>query len=178
MKHCLHNVWALGIVAMSLGCPRPPPPPPPPPAQPQIHVPAGCETDLTGSYVHATRPDWHYLATDDGRELVLQVRRSFPDAGVTAPDAGVALVLERTPRGFVGAVEAFAYPAAGVQCPVRFPTEITACPDGGIRLVSVEAIAVDQACELPSSDAGYVTQTHALLPLEEGPPPSPDGGTP
>lgn len=174
------GLWLSVLCALALawaGCPHPPPPPPPPPAPPPVQIPPGCERNLSGVYAYAERPDWQYDATDDGGTVVMALRRELALDGGTRPDGGtptVEIVLSRTPGGFVGGVRHAAFPAPGTRCPVVFDTSVEACPDGGLRLSSVEEVALDESCHPAPVDGGPVRREHLLLQL---PPPGGDAGS-
>lgn len=171
-------------VAVLSGCPRPgvsgrPPSPP-------VKVPPGCEANLSGTYVHAERPDWRYVGTDDGGTLVLAVERALEaeaDAGTSLPafDGGaragedVAVILERTPDGFVGAARATVYTPSR-PCEVSFPTELVACTDGGLTLSSAEALMVDEATCAVRQDPSAPRKEHRLVPFTPVEPGA-DGGS-
>lgn len=161
----LHVAVVLGV-AVLLGCPRAKPPPSPP-APPPIKVPAGCEADLSGTWAYSDRPDWRYRGTDDGKTLVLSVERASeverPDGGVT-PAQEVAVVLERTPEGFLGAAHATVYTASR-PCEVSFPTEVVACTDGGLTLSSAEALLVDETSCAVRADPQAPRKQHQLVPF-------------
>jgi hypothetical protein len=125
-----------------------------------VRIPPGCERELTGTYVHATNPSFRYQARDDGGTLVLDVVRTSPetaDGGTADAGTGVGeqpgsggqrIVLTRTPDGFRGATSGTAYPPGGKSCPVEFPTELTACPEEGLVLISAEEVSVHAlSCE-------------------------------
>lgn len=168
-----------------VGCPRSPPVPDPLPPKPVSppgpQIPPGCEANLSGEYAYDNHPDWRYLAVDDGQTLALTLRRQRPDGGPLDPpqdppsDGGVAILLERTPRGFVGGVEYSTFGGAGERCPVRFGTEVLGCGDDGLRLVSVDAIALDAACQPLQPDGGVYRREHRLIPLGR---PTTTGATP
>ncbi|MBX5481373.1 MAG: hypothetical protein IRZ16_05940 [Myxococcaceae bacterium] len=182
----------LGAAASVCGCPRPPPPSAAKELPPPFMVPPGCERNLSGRYAYEGRPDWTYLGADDGTTLVLSVSRADPDGGpsTSAPDAGVvgvdggspdggiagsgstvSISLRRTSNGFVGRIEHTAFPAPGVECRVVFPTEVCACDDAGLTLLSVERVAVDPSCQTPPTDGGVERKAHRLVRLP--PPPGP-----
>src|SRR5262245_58845123 len=107
---------------------------PPAPAGPGI--PPGCERSQAGDYHHADSPSFRYHGDDDGGTLVLRLLRSRPDGGVDVkPDASVAsLVLCRTQQGFVGDTFGEGFSVGGHSCPVRFPSEVVRCEDGGLTI--------------------------------------------
>src|SRR5512140_1557454 len=117
-----------GLVACPTRTPLGPPP---------VNVPPGCERNQAGEYHHVGNPAFRYLAQDDGRTLSLTLLRSRPDGGVGgAPDAGaVTITVDRTPQGFIGETRALGF-SAGTPCPVKFPTEITACAPDSLTLRS------------------------------------------
>lgn len=177
----LSSAIALAVGGAVTGCPRSPPVPDPlppkPRAPPVAQVPPGCEVDLSGEYTYEGHPDWRYMAVDDGGMLALTLRRYHPDAGPLAAqqDGGVAIRLERTPKGFVGGVEYSTFAGPGGRCPVRFGTAVLECGDGGIRLESVDAVALDPACQPLQPDGGVWRREHRLIAVT--PSPLPASGT-
>lgn len=147
-----------------------------------MHIPPGCERDQTGEYHHVGNPAFRYLAQDDGRTMSLTLLHSLADGGVGGtPDAGaVTITVDRTPEGFVGETRATGF-SAGTPCPMKFPTEITACAPDSLTLRSVQKTSVDQACR-PAPRGPAPTWTEQVL--RRGPPPPepspepPDAGTP
>jgi hypothetical protein len=142
-------VPVLGSLALATlaACPSAPVGPPP------VHVPPGCERSQQGEYHHVGNPAFRYLGVDDGRVLTLTLARTQADGGVgAAPDAGaITLVLTRTPQGFVGETRATGFSVGGTPCPVRFPTEITACAPDTLTLRTVASTPLDEACRPPPS---------------------------
>ena len=109
-----------------------------------------------------------YLGTDDGGTLSLAVLRAWADGGVEAPDAGsVAIVLQRTPEGFLGETRATGFTGSGTPCPVAFPTEVVSCTDAGLTLRAVSSTAIDEGCRPAASGPPPVRQEQQLL---RGPP--------
>ncbi len=159
---------ALGGLALTslVACPTRAPVGPPP-----VHIPPGCERSQAGEYHHVGNPAFRYLARDDGRTLSLTLLHSRADGGVEgAPDAGaITITLDRTPKGFIGETHATGF-SAGTRCPVKFPTEITACAPDSLTLRSVERTALDQACR-PAPRGPAPTWTEQVL--RRGPPPEP-----
>lgn len=149
MSRPLSVVLVLGGLAFATlaACPSPPVGPPP------VNVPPGCERSLTGEYHHVGNPAFRYLAEDDGRVLTLTLVRARADGGVgAAPGTGaITLVLTRTPQGFVGETRATGFSVGGTPCPVRFPTELTACAADTLTLRTVESTPLDEACRPPPS---------------------------
>ena len=142
----------------------------PSPAPRPLRVPNGCEADLSGEYTFKGREDWRYLASDDGRTLVLQFVRILPDGGSGAErsDGGTWIGLERTSDGFVGATHALAWPPQGSACQVTFSTEVTACSDAGLALRAVDAITVDESCR-PAPAAGVPLRDVELVRAPHSP---------
>ncbi len=162
------------LAAISLtACPsrRPTPSPQEATRPPPVKVPPGCEGDLSGQYVHADRPEWVYAAVDDGGTLTVR-----PDGTANAAaDGGVEIVLQRTPEGFLGTTRATAFAAQGVECEVRFPTELVGCPDGGLLVSTVENVAINESCVPAKVPRDARREEHLLLPAPPPPPgPSPD----
>ena len=148
-------------------------PPLPETTSPLVHVPPGCETSQAGEYHHAGNPAFRYLAEDTGSTLSLTVRRPGEEPGQEAGDGGgVSIVLQRTPEGFLGETRATVRAASGQDCPVRFPTHVTACDTTGLTLQSVASTAVAGDCAPLSGGAPPVWKEQRLL---RG---APDGGTP
>lgn len=181
------------VVAVSLwgACVRTAPPPAPQaPPEPPVRIPAGCERDLGGSYVHAANPSFRYEARDDGKTLTLEVLRSEAGdrspgsaAGAGTQQSGERIVLTRTPFGFRGTTRGTAYPPGGKSCPVDFPTELTGCADDALLLLSAEEVSVhSQTCE-PAPSAPRPAMVEQRLVRVESPaapsaiPPAADAGT-
>jgi hypothetical protein len=166
------TLTALLAAATLTGCPSRPTTPAPPTEVtrlPPVNIPPGCEADLSGQYVHAQRPDWTYAAIDDGGTLALRLGEQT--------DGGVEILLQRTPDGFLGTTRATALAAQGVECEVRFPTELVGCPDGGLLISSVESVSVNEACVPAKVSPDAPREQHLLVPLQPGALPA-DGGTP
>ncbi len=159
----------LGFTTLT-ACPSTPSGPPP------VNVPPGCERSQRGEYHHVGNPAFRYLAEDDGRVLTLTLVRARADGGVgAAPETGaITLVLTRTPEGFVGETRATGFSVGGTPCPVRFPTEITACAPETLTLRTVASTPLDEACRPPPS--GPPPQWTEQV-LRRGPP-SVDTGAP
>jgi hypothetical protein len=113
-----------------------------------VRIPAGCEADQSGTWVHEEDASFRYGARDDGRTLVLTMERLREDGGPSEPSEA-SIQLERTPKGFMGVTRATVY-ANGRTCPAEFPTEVVACEDGRLRLETAPKAAVDEACQLPA----------------------------
>jgi hypothetical protein len=122
-------------------------PAPAPPAGEAVKVPPGCEANQSGSWVHASNEAFRYRAADDGGALVLTLDRG--DGGTGEPE----VVLARTPAGFRGATYAAGFNATGRECRVAFPTEVSACSDGGLLLRAAAKASIDDACQPPSAAA-------------------------
>jgi len=149
---------------------------------PPVHVPPGCERSQAGEYHHVGNPAFRYLAEDDGHILTLTLVRTRRDGGVgAAPETGaITLVLARTPEGFVGQTHATGFSVAGTPCPVKFPTELTACGASTLTLRSVASTSLDEACRPPPSgpEPRWTEQVlrRGAPPLPEPPPTAPDAG--
>jgi hypothetical protein len=129
-----------------------------------IHVPAGCLDDLSGAYVHALNPSFHYLASDDGGTLLLAMERSHGDAGLGRPEPNlISVSLSRTAKGFVGETQATVFVTSGRTCPVDFPTELVGCEDGGLVLKSAVSSAVDESCRPSQGSAHSPMVEHRLI---------------
>jgi hypothetical protein len=137
----------LAFAATLAACPSAPVGPPP------VNVPPGCERSQLGEYHHVGNPAFRYRAEDDGRVLTLTLVRARADGGVgAAPDTGaITLVLTRTPEGFLGETRATGFSVGGTPCPVKFPTEITACAPDTLTLRTVASTPLDEACRPPPS---------------------------
>lgn len=171
--------WLLLFFAACVRAPPPPAPPPTPPPPPPIVVPAGCEVDLSGPYVHTRDPRFRYLAADvpDGGALVLEVfveplvdagrppRRFSRDGGLpwlVRTDAGAPPVSQQDAGGLAVAVLRLSRtpsgflgtstPLADAGC--AFPLRLTACHAGALVLESPAHLAPD--CS--PLDAGWVRQ--------------------
>ena len=100
-----------------------------------------------------------------------------PDGGAPTlePLATPVIVLQRTPRGFVGLTSATVQHPTGRSCTAAYPTELVACADGGLLLRTRSAIALGDTCEAPASPGPVVTAQHRLIrPVPDAG--SPDGG--
>ena len=169
----------LGGLALAglIACPTRTPVGPPP-----VHIPPGCERDQSGEYHHVGNTAFRYLAQDDGRTVSLTLLHSLEDGGVgNPPDAGaITITVDRTPEGFVGETRATGF-SSGTPCPVKFPTEVTACAPDSLTLRSVQKTSVDSACR-PAPRGPTPTWTEQVL--RRGPPPpepapeTQDAGTP
>jgi len=112
-----------------------------------ISVPRGCEVNLSGSYrLSSGRSAARYSVTDDGTRLTA---RALAEDAAQAP--GMALVLDRTPKGFVGQVVGTARTEGGRDCPVAFSAALTACSAEAIVVRSVDELKVDERCRLRES---------------------------
>ncbi len=163
----------IGIVLLigTAGCPAHAPKPPPGPPLPQltVHLPPGCDANLTGTYAHYTNPSYHYRAQDDGKMMSISVERWIADGGnvLDAADAGPQIRLVRTARGFVGQVQATGFLASGQACQVEFPTEVVACGDAGVVLRSAAtALPPDELCRPPQGASPALMLEHRLNRLE------------
>jgi hypothetical protein len=170
-----HTALLFGIVALTatvVACPsrRAVPTEDPGTQIPTFNVPEGCAVDLSGTWIHALRPSWTYVATDDGGTVVMQVQHQSLDGGTWLPDGGATVVLQRTDAGFVGATWATVYAAQGAECSVAFPTEVKGCPDGGILLWAVDILPLDEACRAARTGTAQPRQEHLLLPAPALPP--------
>ncbi|HME91880.1 MAG TPA: hypothetical protein VKE49_10685 [Myxococcaceae bacterium] len=187
--HHLKPVWPVAVLtagALAIGCPpkqvQTAPLATPPPS---VQVPPGCQRDLSGSYVHAQRPEFRYLIRDDGTALNMSVERARADAGSSAPDGGgrVSIALARTARGFIGQARATAFVTTGQPCPVEFFTEVIGCDDAGLLLRSAATAAVDESCRTPPGGIHAAMMEHRLIressapPLDAGSPESEARGT-
>jgi hypothetical protein len=144
--HRVILVLALSVTSVSFPACTGQTPPPGERASRPIRVPSGCEQNLAGEYHHADNPAFRYLGQDDGGTLTLALVRSR-GAELEPTDGGtVAIVLNRTPDGFVGETRATGFSAAGTPCPVAFPTEVTACETRGLTLRSAASAAIGEDC--------------------------------
>jgi len=162
------NAWLL----LGLGCLHASPAPEAlvVPAIPQIAIPPGCEADLTGAYVLASSPAYHYRAADDGSALSLAVERGPPGCSSVA--------LWRTAHGFVGRAFGGYASDAGWTCAATFPTEVVACTDAGLTLRSAATVSLTPQC-LPVDASAPALTEYALTRAAEsiGPNAPLDGGT-
>jgi hypothetical protein len=167
-----------GAAAASLlACPARTPPLPET-TSPPVHVPPGCEVSQAGEYHHADNPDFRYRAEDTGSTLSLTVRRPDVKPVQEATEGGgVSIVLQRTPEGFQGETRASVRAASGQDCPVRFPTRVTACDPRGLTLQSVASTTVAGDCAAQPGGTPPVWKEQRLL---RGAPDagSSDAGTP
>ena len=178
------NWVAFVLLAGAAGCPAHAPVPPSgsPPPQLEVHLPAGCEANLSGTYAHYTNPRYHYRAQDDGKMMSISVERWMGDGGsiLETADAGPQIRLVRTARGFVGQVQATGFLASGQACQVEFPTEVVACEDAGVVLRSAAtALPPDELCRPPQGGSPTLMLEHRLNRFEPERPRSsspPDGG--
>ena len=129
------RLWKL-LLGVCVGCalaaacraPRSNGRPLPETSPPQVHVPAGCLSNLSGEYVHAANAEYCYRAVDDGTTLTMSVART----GAEAPrgsDGGmpIQIRLTRTAKGFLGHTQATGTLSSGQTCPAEFLTEVVSC---------------------------------------------------
>lgn len=171
----VRSVGTLTVVAAALllfACPKkvetvPEPVAAAKPVLPPLRVPPGCEEPVKGTFVHAQNFDYRYRAQDDGGALLLLVERPTGDGGV-APDedGGTFVLLTRTPNGFTGATQAVVFTQRGVRCRVAFPTDVSACTDGGLVLRSAASGSVDEQCRAPERAAPAARVEHRLLRID------------
>jgi hypothetical protein len=155
--------WLLPLLALvAAGCEKRTPMPTPEPVAERpdagvvapsepIRVPEGCDLNLRGTWRFDGPGDHRYAITDDGERLVARPL----DAG--ADEVGDAMVLERTPSGFVGEVLSSARTAGGRECQVSFPAEIVECGPRSITVRSADAVDLSEDCtqspaETPPTD--------------------------
>lgn len=145
-------ILALALLALACDRPVPPRPDPAPVAaamsadaapEPAV-VPRGCEINLSGRYRLQRKPSLRYLVTDDGEHLLARPLDAL-DGG---DPAAMAMVLDRTPRGFVGKIVGYARTAAGALCPVTFAAELIACGPEGLTVRSEDSVSVDEQCRV------------------------------
>jgi hypothetical protein len=144
--------------------------PPPASHRPEVHIPPGCERDLSGAYVHARVEQFRYLASDDGGTLTLALARA-QDAGAVL-DGGTVLELSRTADGFLGEARTEAPHVSGTACPVSFPTRVVACEQDGLRIQSAAVIAIDAACRPTAAEPEMTEHQLRRVALANG-----DGGS-
>jgi hypothetical protein len=161
MSRTIPWIAAGGLAAALMACPARNPALPEPP-QP-IRVPPGCEKNQAGEYHHAENPAFRYLGEDDGGTLTLAVVRAREGEPGRADGGTVTILLQRTPEGFVGETRATTFTTAGTACPVRFPTQATACDDTGLTLRSVVAAAIDEECRPATNGAQPTWKAQRLL---------------
>jgi hypothetical protein len=148
------------------GCRHPAPPPPTAPIPEPLRIPVGCEANLSGGWLLEANPSYQYWGEDLGGTLRLVVQH-------VGADAGVSLVLARTPHGFVGQTVATGFTSTGHPCPVTFPTEVRGCPDGGLVLSAAASTAINDECQSPQRGPTPPHLDHVLI---RPPPPAPDAG--
>lgn len=157
---------------------------PQPPSSPELPV-AGCQELQTGNWVHASDPQYRYLAEDDGGTLTLAVSRVFDagfsprrfridagyltrvsssptDAGINEPSQ-VRIELQRTVSGFEGETIAVLQMPSGQQCEARFPTSVVDCGDGGLVLETQTAMVLGDGCQPPAKPQDVRIQQHRLV---------------
>lgn len=155
-------IVAGGLAAALTACPARTPALPS--AAPPIRVPPGCERSQAGEYHHEDNAAFRYLGEDDGGTLTLTLARAREGAEVqTDGGTAVRIVLNRTPDGFVGETRATTFTPSGTGCPVRFPTQATACDERGLTLRSVASTSVDEACRPAASGPKPVWKEQRLL---------------
>jgi hypothetical protein len=141
------------VCALLFGCPGPRSStrPPSSPSAPEVRVPPGCLSNLSGEYVHAGNAGYRYLAMDDGTTLSISVEKAIGDPGRSATDGGtpIQIRLSRTAKGFLGHTLATGTLSSGQTCPADFLTEIVSCDKDEIALRSVGEIFLDEACRPP-----------------------------
>lgn len=135
---------------------------------PQVHVPAGCLSKLSGEYVHAANSEYRYLAVDDGTTLTMTVARTGPETPRGA-DGGmpVQIRLTRTAKGFLGHTQATGTLSSGQTCPAEFLTEVVSCGKAELVLRSVGEIFLDEACRPPQGGNPAAMREHRLVRVEE-----------
>ena len=116
---------------------------------------------MSGTYVHSDNPGFRYRGIDDGGTLWLSLERTAAEAA-DGGAPGVALRLTRSPKGFAGEATGVGLRGA-VECPVRFPTELTACFDGGLALRSAATASFDERCQPPPSGPPPLMLDQTLL---------------
>jgi hypothetical protein len=108
--------------------------------------------------------------------LALDVNRVFPDGGTAGQKAMPSILLERTPKGFVGRARGVGILQSGEVCPVvEFLTEVVSCDDAGIVLRSAASARVDEACRPPEL-AGPAPLLEQRLNRIRPPQATPDAG--
>ena len=110
---------------------------------------------------------------------MLVLEEGPPADGGTPPARAAAprVVLERTPRGFVGHTEARAFAGGGQSCAVSFPTEVVACGSDALTLRAAANAQVNELCQLPVPAPTSTMLEHRLLRAPTAPAGgSPDGG--
>jgi len=106
-----------------------------------LKIPPTCEHPLGGLYRHAKDPQFQYQAVDDGQRLELSLLT--PPSTTEAP----RIVLNRTAEGFRGETEAVALNGEQKPCPLRYPTEVTACDAEGLTLRTIRTLSIDERCQ-------------------------------
>jgi len=136
---------------------RPQPPPTATPSAP-AHVPAGCEANLTGTWIHASVPGWTYEVADDGETVRMRVFGP-PSAGTE----GSTVELRRTPDGFIGQAESLVATPGGPPCRVKFDAQVLSCEPGALKLRSASTASVDARCRMPAGEALGPLIEHRLV---------------
>lgn len=146
--------------------------------RPPVQVPEGCLRDQSGEYLHAQNPTYRYRGQDDGGTLVLVLEEGPRGDGGTRPAQGAAprVVLDRTPRGFIGRTEARAFAGSGQSCAVSFPTEVVACGSDALTIRAAATAQVNELCQAPAPAPGSAMLEHRLLRSPRGAAGAPDGG--
>src|SRR5216684_8444193 len=183
---CLNRrpkTFAVGLLVCALlsGCPTPRSNTRPPlsPGPPEVRVPPGCLSNLSGDYVHGGNAGYRYLAADDGTTLSISVDKAAGDVGRSATDGGtpIQIRLSRTAKGFLGHTHATGTLSSGQTCPADFLTEIVSCDHDEIGLRSVGEIFLDEACRSPQGGTPSSMREQRLVRMSPaGPRGSPDAG--
>lgn len=164
----LSGVLASCAVVAACRAPRSNGRPPPETSTLEVHVPAGCLSNLSGEYVHAANTGYRYLAVDDGTTLAMSVART----GAETPrgsDGGmpIQIRLMRTAKGFLGYAQATGTLSSGQTCPAEFLTEVVSCGKSEMVLRSVGEVFLDEACRPPQGGNPGAMREHRLVRLDE-----------
>ena len=152
-----------GLVAT--GCAvHPTPVAPPPSATAGLHLPNGCDQDLSGSYALADDATYRYLALEDGGVLTLTASLASSDGGL--PKA--VLTFRRSDQGFSGeSVGQVILPKSGEECEAHFPAEVRGCADGGLLIASPDSTPLGEGCQTPPSPHPSPWVEHRLIRLPQ-----------
>ncbi len=132
----------------------------------RVFVPDAGAQGRLANFLAARRAD---AGLADGGTFLLPPR----DAGLAEPvDAGLTphatLLINRTPKGFVGEAKGEAMRPNGKVCALSFPVRVTSCVDGGLTLESPSSTAVGDQCEAPANPQPTALSVHRLARADGG----------
>jgi len=164
----LSGVLASCAVVAACRAPRSNGRPPPETSTLEVHVPAGCLSNLSGEYVHAANTGYRYLAVDDGTTLTMSVARTGAETSRSS-DGGMSIQirLTRTAKGFLGHAQATGTLSSGQTCPAEFLTEVVSCGKSEMVLRSVGEVFLDEACRPPQGGNPGAMREHRLVRIDE-----------